>query len=179
MVARLSGRGHIRGLSVSSSMQPAPSSAGWRFHLRGDSLSFSRSPDHHIVHSSARDEIDKLNGYLRTEAQINAGASPRSVRASTAHSPAAGHGLLSVGADLDLGFGAWSMSALPGEQAARRRRAGSTHQVKARDIPYFLCPVDDDAGGATMSPPLSRQASAEHYLCDSIADYSTADLLAA
>ncbi|KAJ2712383.1 hypothetical protein H4R19_002785 [Coemansia spiralis] len=172
MVAGLSGRGHSRGLSASSSTLSSPSVAGWRLHLRGESLSFSKLPNHHIVHSSTQDEIDKLNGYLRTETRINSGPATRGKPGAT-HSLAAGRGLQSAGYNLDLGFGSWSMSALPGEQAGRHRRTDSKQQVKVRDIPYFLSPTDGGSAG-TMSPPLSRQASAEHYHCS-----SSADLLAA
>ncbi|KAJ2724172.1 hypothetical protein GGI07_002126 [Coemansia sp. Benny D115] len=48
-------------------------SLGWRFPLRGDSLTSGKTTGHHIVHSSMKDGIDQLKDYLRSESQLNSG----------------------------------------------------------------------------------------------------------
>ncbi|KAJ2849494.1 hypothetical protein IWW36_002593 [Coemansia brasiliensis] len=44
-------------------------SSGWRLPIRADSLSPSKATQHHIVHSSIQDGLDRLNDYLRVEEQ--------------------------------------------------------------------------------------------------------------
>ncbi|KAJ2365041.1 hypothetical protein IW150_006320, partial [Coemansia sp. RSA 2607] len=48
-------------------------SLGWKFPLRGDSLSFTKSNKHHIVHADTKSGIDQLKDYLRNETEHNSG----------------------------------------------------------------------------------------------------------
>ncbi|KAJ2779709.1 hypothetical protein H4R18_003849 [Coemansia javaensis] len=180
-------RGHTRGLSTSAT--------GWRFPLRTELRSPTRPADHHIVHTGAQDEIERLNGYLRTEVRISSGIVAPAGQLGT-------RSLLDGAATLGLALGSWSMSALPGDPGdARGPRKDGRKQVRPRDIPYFLSPAGgaDPSGGpcgggdsnsgsnaggsiAISSPPLTRQPSAERCHSSAVAGDGgdcAADLLAA
>ncbi|KAJ2160043.1 hypothetical protein GGF46_002554 [Coemansia sp. RSA 552] len=144
MVAGLPSSRRARGPSSSGT----PSS-GWRFPLRADSLPFAKAPpDHHIVHTSIQDGLDKLNDYLRTETQINSGAAAQSEPATPENNKraiqaATSHSLLSLRSDRDMqrmrldttGFGALHSMLLPnpGARSPPHSREPSSDQRRAHE----------------------------------------------
>ncbi|KAJ2223075.1 hypothetical protein H4R99_003196 [Coemansia sp. RSA 1722] len=72
---------------LSSATATGSLSLNWKFPLRGDSLPFSKSAKHHIIHADTKNGIDQLANYLRNESELNSGKLVRDNVPKTNHVP--------------------------------------------------------------------------------------------
>ncbi|KAJ2776174.1 hypothetical protein GGI15_004924 [Coemansia interrupta] len=156
-------------------------SLGWKFPLRGDSLSFTKSSKHHIVHADTKSGIDQLNDYLRNETELNAGkkAGPGDLGTKlpkpTLHQSlvADGQGLRSLqpvrGRPLNISNRSWhSLAQLGGERTPKHSRQTSANGRRDKVFGLFAFSemaedtlADTSSGHLVMSPPHNRQLSGD------------------
>ncbi|KAJ1838912.1 hypothetical protein LPJ73_006927, partial [Coemansia sp. RSA 2703] len=170
-------------------------SLGWKFPLRGDSLSFTKSNKHHIVHADTKSGIDQLKDYLRNETEHNSGRKAvhgdlsSKLPKPTLHQSLVtdSQGLRSLqpvrGKSTGISNRSWhSLAQLGGERTPKHHRQASANGRRDKVFGLFSFSemaeetlADTSSGHLIMSPPHNRQLSGDQE-CYSMQTFESAGL---